>query len=31
MHSLQLPVMQLPGLDERFTEQEILAVIRTMP
>jgi hypothetical protein len=31
MHSLQLPMMQLPGLDERFTKQEILAVIRTMP
>jgi hypothetical protein len=31
MPSLDFPVVQLPGLDEHFTEQEILAVIRSMP
>jgi hypothetical protein len=30
-HCLQLPLAQLPGLDKHFTEQEILAVIRSMP
>jgi hypothetical protein len=30
MHALHLSKMSLPGLDERFTEQEILSVIRSM-
>jgi hypothetical protein len=31
LHALQLPALHLPGLDERFTEQEVLSVICAMP
>jgi hypothetical protein len=30
-HLIDLHCLQLPGLDERFMEQEILAIIRDMP
>jgi hypothetical protein len=31
LHALHLPTLMLPGLDQRFTEQEILMVICSMP
>jgi hypothetical protein len=31
LHNLAIPVMQLPGLNKRFTEHEILSVSRSMP